>query len=202
MKISHFLSSLAIIASFSTAAPADDTTVLPVRYHTCDCHLHFVDFLQHTDGMPALLAAMDKSGVDQSMISGMPLVKEWSAEEHQQPAYYLDDDARCYWYSATDVLVARGNVASMQARYQDADRLYQEALQLYRQIPDRLGEANVLRARGEVASMQGRYEDAERLFEQAAHDRSKAYELKRELDRLNQFASYEDRFLDLFLKRD
>ncbi|HWB14317.1 MAG TPA: PAC2 family protein [Pirellulales bacterium] len=40
----------------------------------------------------------------------------------------------------------------------------------------------------------------ELLFEQAAHDRSKAYELKRELDRLNQFASYEDRFLDLFRK--
>jgi proteasome assembly chaperone (PAC2) family protein len=46
-------------------------------------------------------------------------------------------------------------------------------------------------------------EDSERIeqiFEQAAHDRSKAYELKRELDRLNQFANYEDRFLDLFRK--
>ncbi len=38
----------------------------------------------------------------------------------------------------------------------------------------------------------------EELFEQAAHDRSRAYELKRELDRLNVFAEYEDRFLDLF----
>lgn len=40
----------------------------------------------------------------------------------------------------------------------------------------------------------------ERLFDQAADDRSKAYELKRELDRLSAFASYEDRFLDLFRK--
>lgn len=38
----------------------------------------------------------------------------------------------------------------------------------------------------------------ERLFEQALQDRSRAYELKRELDRLNVFAEYEDRFLDLF----
>lgn len=38
----------------------------------------------------------------------------------------------------------------------------------------------------------------EELFAGAAKDRSKAYELKRELDRLNVFAEYEDRFLDLF----
>ena len=40
----------------------------------------------------------------------------------------------------------------------------------------------------------------ERLFEQARQDRSKAYELKRELDRLGVFREYEDRFLDLFKK--
>ncbi|MGV3486542.1 MAG: PAC2 family protein [Planctomycetaceae bacterium] len=40
----------------------------------------------------------------------------------------------------------------------------------------------------------------ERLFEESRHDRSKAYELKRELDRLNMFADYEERFLDLFKK--
>jgi proteasome assembly chaperone (PAC2) family protein len=38
----------------------------------------------------------------------------------------------------------------------------------------------------------------EQLFEQAARDRSKAYELKTELDRLGVFREYEDRFLDLF----
>ena len=36
------------------------------------------------------------------------------------------------------------------------------------------------------------------LFEEAKTDRSKAYELKSELDRLNVFADYEERFLDLF----
>jgi hypothetical protein len=40
----------------------------------------------------------------------------------------------------------------------------------------------------------------DRLFHQARQDRSKAYELKRELDRLNLYEDYEDRFLDLFKK--
>jgi uncharacterized protein len=38
----------------------------------------------------------------------------------------------------------------------------------------------------------------ETLFKQAARDRSKAFELKQELDRLGIFKDYEDRFLDLF----
>jgi proteasome assembly chaperone (PAC2) family protein len=45
-------------------------------------------------------------------------------------------------------------------------------------------------------------ERIERLFTEAASDRSKAYELKRELDRLGIFAEYEDRFLDLFRKKE
>lgn len=40
----------------------------------------------------------------------------------------------------------------------------------------------------------------ERLFNQSQEDRSKAFLLKRELDRLNVFKQYEDRFLDLFQK--
>lgn len=41
----------------------------------------------------------------------------------------------------------------------------------------------------------------EELFTRAANDRSKAFELKRELDRLGLFRQYEDRFLDLFKKK-
>ena len=40
----------------------------------------------------------------------------------------------------------------------------------------------------------------EGLFEQAVKDRSRAFELKQELDRLGVFKEYEDRFLDLFKK--
>ncbi len=40
----------------------------------------------------------------------------------------------------------------------------------------------------------------EAMFERAAADRSKAFELKRELDRMGVFSQYENRFLDLFKK--
>jgi proteasome assembly chaperone (PAC2) family protein len=40
----------------------------------------------------------------------------------------------------------------------------------------------------------------EQLFARAQQDRSAAYELKRELDRLGVYAEHEDRFLDLFKK--
>jgi proteasome assembly chaperone (PAC2) family protein len=45
-------------------------------------------------------------------------------------------------------------------------------------------------------------ERIERLFKQATQDRSCAYELKRELDRLGVYRDYEDRFLDLFKKQE
>jgi hypothetical protein len=45
-----------------------------------------------------------------------------------------------------------------------------------------------------------RHRRIEQLFTQAREDRAKAYELKRELDRLDVFREYEDRFLDLFKK--
>ncbi|MFO0826122.1 MAG: hypothetical protein U0792_23900 [Gemmataceae bacterium] len=40
----------------------------------------------------------------------------------------------------------------------------------------------------------------EESIEAATKDRSKAFELKQELDRLGIFKQYEDRFLDLFKK--
>jgi uncharacterized protein len=42
----------------------------------------------------------------------------------------------------------------------------------------------------------------EGLFQQAEKDRSRAFELKRELDRLGVFKDFEDRFLDLFKQAD
>jgi predicted TIM-barrel fold metal-dependent hydrolase len=80
--------------------------------HLSDAHFHFVDFLQRTDGMDAALRAMDKAGIDEIMISGMPVVKKWSKDDARQPLYYLEDDSSVYWYSATDVLVARAVLAA------------------------------------------------------------------------------------------
>lgn len=78
-----------------------------IRYRLADCHVHLVDFLQRGDGIEAVLRAMDRCGVDHAAVSGMPLVKKWDASAPRRPLYYLEDDARTYWYSATDVHVAR-----------------------------------------------------------------------------------------------
>lgn len=71
-----------------------------------DSHIHLVDFLQSSDGLPTLLEQMDHSGVERAVIFGMPLVKKWNAFDPVEPHYYLDDEARCYYYSYTDQLVA------------------------------------------------------------------------------------------------
>jgi predicted TIM-barrel fold metal-dependent hydrolase len=75
------------------------------RYEMADCHFHLMDFIQSTDGMQAAMEAMDQAGVVHAMVSGMPVVKKWSAWDPIEPKYYLDDDSRAYWYSATDALV-------------------------------------------------------------------------------------------------
>jgi len=67
-----------------------------------DGHLHYVDFFQETDGMTALLKAMDESNITQSVIMGIPVAKTWHENEPKKPRYYAGDDAAIYWYSATD----------------------------------------------------------------------------------------------------
>jgi hypothetical protein len=71
-----------------------------------DGHLHFLDFVQETLGMDALFAALDRAGVAEAVVLGMPLVKTWDEGDTTRPTYYLDNDSRTYWYSATDFLVA------------------------------------------------------------------------------------------------
>jgi len=78
-----------------------------IQYRINDAHLHYVDFLQNTDGIELLLKAMDQAGVEHAMLNGLAVVKKWDAIDPRKPLYYLADDSRTYWYSATDVVVAR-----------------------------------------------------------------------------------------------
>lgn len=80
-------------------------------------------------------------------------------------------------------------------------RQMQEALR--QGAPPAEEEAEAAEARPEPAPAGPEEADRRRieeLFRQAARDRSKTFELKRELDRLGLFKDYEDRFLDLFRK--
>jgi hypothetical protein len=96
---------LFISAARHADAPAQEPACH--RYAIADSHLHLVDFLQQTEGIQRALDAMDRAGVKESMISGMPLVVTWTQDAPIRPMYYLDSDTPCYWYSATDVLVAK-----------------------------------------------------------------------------------------------
>jgi len=77
------------------------------KYEIVDGHFHFLNFVQETAGMDAFFKAMDDAGVVESQIMGMPLVKKWDDWVDKRPTYYLDNDSRVYWYSATDFLIAR-----------------------------------------------------------------------------------------------
>ena len=94
---------LFLLLSIGVAAAAQPEP----RYQLVDGHFHFLSFVQETGGMDAFFRAMDDTGVTDSAVIGMPVVKEWDEGDAQRPAYYLDNDSRTYWYSATDFLVAR-----------------------------------------------------------------------------------------------
>src|ERR1022692_3153236 len=88
-----------------TAAPTNPQEYVTPKYQIVDGHFHLLNFVQETDGIDAFLRIMDATGVPESIIIGMPVVKEWDESQKERPTYYLDDDARTYWYSATDFLV-------------------------------------------------------------------------------------------------
>ena len=71
-----------------------------------DAHLHYVDFMQQSDGSEAMLAAMDEAGVEDAWLFGLPVVKKWQQDAPRRPRYSLGDEAPLYYYSATDDIVA------------------------------------------------------------------------------------------------
>lgn len=80
-----------------------EATITPV----IDMHLHFVDFLQNTDGFDNLLASMQKGNVSKNVVFGIPVKKKWAYFEPHKPTYYLGDNAKCYYFSSSDEIVAQ-----------------------------------------------------------------------------------------------
>ncbi len=72
-----------------------------------DAHLHFVDFIQESDGIRGLLGAMDAAGVLKAVVFGLPVKKKWESFEKKPPHYYLDDNSPCYYFNQTDEILAR-----------------------------------------------------------------------------------------------
>jgi hypothetical protein len=76
------------------------------RYPIFDAHLHVVDFTQETPGPECLLHYMDSAHIPKAVIFGLPVTKLYGASERAVPRYYLDNDGSCYYYAATDHIVA------------------------------------------------------------------------------------------------
>lgn len=120
-----------------------------------DSHLHLVDFLQNTDGIQTLIRRMDEAGISRAVLFGMPLVKKWNAFDPREPRYYLEDNARCYYYTFTDQLVVeayqsldesqRSRFAPLMCGFNPTDKHGVRHLErLYRQFPDWRGVGEVL----------------------------------------------------------
>jgi hypothetical protein len=117
------------------------------KYHILDAHLHVTDFIQETPGAEALIAAMDRANVQKAVIFGLPVTKVWTEFDPEPPDYYLANDAPCYYYGYTDVLVAE-SVRRLAPDQQDrlyplicglnpVDRLgIRHVERLYEQYPD------------------------------------------------------------------
>lgn len=72
-----------------------------------DAHLHYVDFFQQSEGILEVIERMNEGNVTDTVLMGLPITKMWSATEPKQPEYVFADDAKVYWYSLTDEIVAR-----------------------------------------------------------------------------------------------
>jgi len=82
------------------------TTSAKKSYRLTDAHTHIVNFSQEGDDMTTFLSQMNKSGIEHTMLAGVPLVKKWSQHDPIESVYYLDSESPIYWYSATDAIVA------------------------------------------------------------------------------------------------
>ena len=77
------------------------------EYPIIDVHLHYLDFLQRTDGFEKLVEKMDEANVSHAVIFGMPMAKQWDEHAPNEPTYYLSNDSRTYYFSATDYILMR-----------------------------------------------------------------------------------------------
>jgi hypothetical protein len=86
-----------------------------------DAHLHYVDFFQASEGIDKVIAKMDENGVTDAVLMGLPITKMWAATEPKRPEYVFADDAKVYWYSLTDEIVARAVLSLPEA---DRERIH------------------------------------------------------------------------------
>ena len=94
---------IALLLNIPAACLAEEDSPYPLA----DAEMHYVNFMQESDGMEKLIQAMDQADVTDTMLTGMAVTKKWKETAPERPRYYQGDDGPVYWYAATDELVAR-----------------------------------------------------------------------------------------------
>ena len=98
-----------VLSSPAVAAPAAPATAVakPAAYEFNDVHFHLTNYIQEGITVQKFLGIMG-TRVGRSTLFGIPLQQQWSyrISGDNAPTYYLDTDARLYYYSFTDAYIA------------------------------------------------------------------------------------------------
>jgi len=108
----------AVFAAKPAPAPAP---ARPPTYEFNDSHFHLTNYIQEGIDVHKFLSIMG-TRVGRSTLFGIPLQQQWSyrISGDDAPTYYLDTDARLYYYSFTDAYIAmqyRSLTKAEQARF-------------------------------------------------------------------------------------
>jgi len=103
------------------AAPPNPRLTPPAAYEFNDSHFHLTNYIQEGIDVHKFLHIMGNR-VGRSTLFGIPLQQQWSyrISGDKAPTYYLDTDARLYYYSFTDAYIAmqyRSLTKAQQARF-------------------------------------------------------------------------------------
>jgi predicted TIM-barrel fold metal-dependent hydrolase len=105
-KKSTIISLLLIGTLLTGFTPAEaSANAVNSTYKMVDSHLHYLDFLQGSDGFQKLMDQMDAANVSHAVVFGMAMAKQWDEHAPNQPTYYLSNDSRAYYFTATDYMM-------------------------------------------------------------------------------------------------
>jgi hypothetical protein len=102
MRVSLWISILVPVIAAAASPPAKSS-----RYLFNDSHFHLTNYIQEGIDVRSFLKIMG-TRVGRSTLFGIPLQQQWSYRitgDHA-PTYYLDTDAKLYYYSFTDAAIA------------------------------------------------------------------------------------------------
>lgn len=99
--------SLAILASAPSGVLAQPRSSAGPQYEFNDSHFHLTNYIQTGITAQQFLKIMG-TRVGRSTLFGIPLQQQWSyrISGDRAPTYYLETDARLYYYSFTDAVIA------------------------------------------------------------------------------------------------